>query len=609
MCGFSVIYSKRNIPDLGYRIEKMTEAIHHRGPDAGKTRIINSKLALGHRRLSIIDLDERANQPMISRSGRYTIVFNGEIVNFQEIKNILDYPFITESDTEVILAGLEIHGIEWLLNNIQGMFSFVVYDATQQSLIIVRDPLGIKPLFYAMQDDAFICASEIKSILMSGLMDAKLSKDAIDEYLAFRYIRAPYTFFDGIYQVPCGHYAILSCDLNIKINKYWDIPRLNFDEKYNEKNVIEELDEKLQFIIKQWMVSDVKVGAYLSGGVDSSIVTAMMSHHTQYQLDTYTIGFINEGYNEFSKANIVASKFQTHHHEILIDEDIYFDNWDRLIYYKDSPLGIPNEIPLAIMTNLLADDITVVLSGEGADELFGGYGRIFRSAFDFNHVDNLEKNNMTFSQYFTNKYEYTPRVVRDSCLLTPKNLRFSFDQEIESMFKPLCQEEAIFHFFQSYHLQGLLHRLDAMTMQTSVEARPPFIDRRLIEFVYKSIPYNLKIAWKGRLEENAAKTLHAFEYSELLDIPKYALKRVAERYISPENIYAKKLGFPVPLISWYKRLYQIADEELRSSEWLSSLFLSQLLEENITEKSTQLIWMLLNIEKFIQAYFKRSWNY
>ena len=610
MCGFSAIFSKYKITDIKIRIEKMTEAIIHRGPDAGKNQLITPNLAFGFRRLSIIDLDERANQPMVSHNGRYNIVFNGEIVNYLDLKKELDYPFITQSDTEVLLAGLEIKGIEWLLKNIQGMFAFIVYDAVDNTLIVVRDPMGIKPLFYTKQGDVFVCASEIKSILMSGLVEAPLFPDAIDEYLAYRYVRSPYTFFKNIYQVPCGHFLVISPELDINTYQYWNIPSLNFNETFNESEIIEELDEKLQTIVHQWMVSDVKVGCYLSGGVDSGILTALMSRESSHRIDTYTIGFKEKGFNEFYKAKIVAEKYHTYHHQFQIDNEEYFSQWDDLIWYKDAPLGVPNEIPLAIMTKLLSKDITVVLSGEGADELFGGYGRIFRSAFDFNHVDASKKQGNSFYQYFLEKYEYTPRQIRDSFLLVPKSLRIFFDEKSTQMFENFRQEEAIFRFFHSFHIQGLLQRVDAMTMQTSIEARPPFMDTRLIEFVYQSIPYKLKLHWKGNEEEITAQTLSAAEYSELLDTPKYILKKTAEHYIPQENVYSRKLGFPVPLMNWHDNLFQMASNKLRESDWLSYDILNDLLVKPIiTEKSVQFVWMLLNVEKFINLYFGKSWKY
>ena len=605
MCGINGIISKEPIHNIEDRIEKMNLSIYHRGPDAGGKHIIQNRYALGHRRLSIIDLDHRSNQPMVSNSGRYIVVYNGEIFNFNDIQKELTYDFKTTSDTEVILAALDTKNLEWLIKRANGMFAFAVFDVEKQELAIVRDRFGIKPLFYFQNKEYLVFSSEIKGILSSGLVDAKLKEESIDEYLGNRYVREPFTFFENINQVRSSHYIKFDKHLNATEKKYWELPRLNFSENFNEKEIIKETDKQVKEAINRWLISDVKVGAYLSGGVDSSLTTAIIAQTTN-KVDTYTIGFKDEGYNEFKYAQLVADKYKTQHREFLLNIDNYISEWERLIWYKDSPLGVPNEIPLAIMSTNLSADITVVISGEGADELFGGYGRIFRLPFDFKNTSEKQSN---FYKELIGHYEYVPRTIRDS-FLTCKINREYFDGIIQKEFSNYSNEENIFRFFHQYHIKGLLQRVDMTTMQTSVEARPPFMDHQLVEFVYKNVPYALKLKWKDEASMQKAKTLKACQYSEVLDSPKYVLKEVARKYLPDEIINRKKMGFPVPLTNWFPNLIELAEKYLLNADWVKKDKINDLINDVKQEqRSGQLLWMFINIEMFKQKYFNKNWRW
>lgn len=606
MCGIAGIFSNKPVSQLDLRIGNMCNAMVHRGPNAAGITRITDKVALGHSRLSIIDLNYKSNQPMLDNSGRFYLSFNGEIVNFEEIKKELNYHFVTNSDTEVILAAIQQNGINWFLDKANGMFGFILYDTVKETVIIARDHMGIKPILYTIANGILIVASEVRAILNSGLVEAKLNKVAVDDYLGYRYVREPYTFFEGILQVTHGSYIEFDKDLNATTKVYYKLPNLNFSDKYDEDELIDYSRIKLEQVMKRWSVSDVKIGSYLSGGVDSSLLTAMMAK-TSHSLDTYTIGFDDEKTNEFTFAQMVADRYKTNHKAFLISMDDYTDEWDRLIWYKGAPLGVPNEIPLSIMTSKLSRDITVVISGEGADELFGGYGRIFRSAFEF---ENGQMGNDFYSG-FIDRYEYVPRSFRDKYLVGDfRQYRHIFDDNIRKNFKEFRNEENIFRFFHTYHIQGLLQRLDACTMQASVESRPPFLDHELIDFVYKEIPYDLKLKWnslKGR-HEAVNKTSH--QYSEILDTPKYILKKIAEHYLPIEIIYRKKMGFPVPLTDGFDSLVKIASQMFKGSEWLNiqgfDEFIKNLQQLNI---SGQVLWMLLNVEKFKRIYLDKEWRY
>lgn len=604
MCGINglVLETKNNL--IEKRIISMNNSIAHRGPDSDGF-FINNNVALGHRRLSIIDVRDISNQPMTSENDRFTIVFNGEIYNFQEIKKHLNYNFISLSDTEVILVSISQKGIDWFLKIANGMFSFAVYDKIECSILLVRDRLGIKPLFYYSDDKNFIFSSEIKGILNSGLVKAEFEYNAIDEYLGNRYVREPFTFFKNIFQVESGTYLTIKRKLKIIKKKYWDLPNeFNNDLEFNENNIAKDFQKQLERSIKYRLISDVSLGTYLSGGLDSSLITAITSNFKQDPINTFTIGF--NDLNEFEYSGLVAKKFKTIHHKINLSKKDYLSNWTRLIRYKDSPLGVPNEIPLAVMSSKLKEKITVVLSGEGADELMGGYGRIFRSPFDFSN--NLNENN--FYDYFIKKYEYVPRKLRDNLLNTNKRFRKHFDYKISSDFQINSNESNVFRFFHKYHVKGLLQRVDTTTMQTSVEARVPFLDHNLIEYSYKKIPYNLKLKWNNELSKTKAEKMSSNDYSEILDSPKYLLKKIGYNFLPSKIIERKKVGFPVPLNDWFGDLEKLAIELLQDAKWLKKESIDKLIIDSKKQsRSGQILWMFINIQIFKNNYFNKEWRW
>ncbi len=607
MCGITGIYAKNKINKIEERIDRMTKCITYRGPDNQATEILSEKIALGHARLSIIDLQESSNQPMYSENKEWIIVFNGEIYNYKEIKEkIKNYKFKTNGDTEVILASVQTKGIEWFLQKANGMFAFALYNLQNKELFLVRDRFSIKPLFYTKSDNEFIFGSEIKSILNSGLIEPKCNYSAIDEYLGNRMVREPFTFFDGIYQVCGGEYLKIDSNLKITKKKYYELPRQNFEKDYNEQKLVNETKRKVEEAINRWTISDVKVGSYLSGGVDSSLTSAIIASNKENRSDlhTYTIGFKNN--NEFEYAKIVADKYGVNHKNILINYKDYLKEWDRLIEFNDAPLAVPNEIPLAIMSTDLSKDITVVISGEGADELFGGYGKIYRLPFDYaNH--NLKG---TFYENLVKNYEYVPRELRDKFLKTDMEYRKYFDNKISNEFTNYSNEENVFRFFQTYHIKGLLKRVDMTTMQASVEARPPFLDHELIEFVNTKVPYDLKLKWIDEGNKEVARSEYAKDYSEKRDIPKYILKKVAENYLPDEIIYRKKVGFPVPLSEWMSEISKLAKQYLINADWVYGKRVNDLISETTTNsRAGQILWMFINIEKFKQMYFNKEWRY
>ena len=604
MCGIAGIFSINKVSELQNRIHAMNNSIIHRGPDAGGY-IIDKNIALGHRRLSIIDTSVSANQPMISKSKIWNLVFNGEIYNFNEIKSELKYVFKTNSDTEVILAAVEEKGVKWFLNKANGMFAIALYNTKTKHLYLIRDRLGIKPLFYFNNGEKLVFSSEIKGILSSGLVKAKFNASAVDEYLGNRYVREPFTFFENIYQLNSGCYIEVNESLESKEHRYWDFPdKFNIDKNYDEENLASLFEQELIKSIKYRLISDVPVGTYLSGGVDSSLITAIVSKIKKEPLNTFTIGFPE--INEFKYSKIIAEKYNTSHQEILMEKKDYLDNQERLIGYKDAPLAVPNEIPLAVMSTKLKEKVTVVLSGEGADELMGGYGRIFRKPFDYDN----QNSNQSFYEYFIIDYEYVSREIRDKFISSPKKYRKYFDKKIVKDFSNKSNEENVFRFFHKYHVKGLLNRVDMTTMQASVEARVPFLDHNLIEFVYNKIPYNLKLKWNSKIAKQEARNLSSNIYSENLDIPKYLLRKISYNYLPNEIIERKKVGFPVPLSEWFHNLEQIARDILPKAPWLNQGIINDLIDESKSDiRSGQVLWMFINIEIFRKKYFLKDWEW
>lgn len=602
MCGINGIINLHPLTDLEFRIENMNQSIAHRGPDSSGI-YLKENVALGHLRLSIIDVRDVSNQPMHSNNDEWHIVFNGEIYNYREIRKQINYNFRTESDTEVIVASLATYGVEWFLERANGMFAFCAYNSITKETVLARDRMGIKPLYFFQHKNTFVFSSEIKGLLNSGLIKAEFNESAIDEYLSNRYVREPYTFFKNVYQLKSGFFLRVGEDLSIQENQYWDLPEsFNTDNDFNEDLILEKLDEQLTSAVRYRLISDVPLGTYLSGGVDSSLITSMARKHINGTLNTYTIGF--EESNEFPFAKMVSNSLNTTHHEILMNNKEYISEWIELIKMKDAPLGVPNEIPLAIMSSELKKKITVVLSGEGADELLGGYGRIFRSPFDYNN----KETNKSYYDFFIQNYEYVSREIRDSFLDTPNEYREVFDENSRDISS--SNEEFVFKFFHKYHVKGLLQRVDMTTMQTAVEARVPFLDHNLIDFAYREIPYDLKLKWKNDDSRIKASSLSSSSYSETLDTPKYILRKLGYKYLPQEIIERKKVGFPVPLSSWINNLRDLAKENLANAVWLKDNRIEQLIDRSMKEeRSAQILWMFINIELFRKEYFNKNWEY
>ncbi len=637
MCAIIGVVGK--IPERE-KVIRARDTMTHRGPDdAGIYYMPEEGVALGHRRLSIIDLSPSGRQPMESVDGRFVVTFNGEIYNYQALRSELrsKYKFSTETDTETILAAFSVWGLS-CVKRLRGMFAFAVWDKKTRKCYLVRDRLGIKPLYYTEHAGNFYFSSEIKGILLLSDIPRKLNRAAFTDYLSYRYPLGGKTFFEGIHSVLPGQIMTIVPGGKVEETLYWDLPVVSDKKERTEVEVLFETERILKETVRLHLQSDVPVGAYLSGGIDSSLLVALMSELTSKPVKTFSVGFPEVEANEFSFAREVAQRYGTQHREIELDAKNYLALLPEVIRFKDAPLAIPNEVPLHVLSSELKKHITVVLSGEGADELFGGYGRIFRSGFDWERMSclplfpfsdhergELKKNLIskygtsfprTITEHFTGEYSYMP-VSEKQALLSGEHfdlsrrmlLNESFFETFFEKARTLSFSEQYLYLFEKVHIIGPLERLDTTTMSRSVEARVPYVDHELVEFV-SALPLSFKLRWNDMDAETASRVLNADQISETYDTPKYILRKLAEKYLPENVINRKKMGFPVPLNAWMGgELSSYArDILLKPDARLSGLYNEETLKRFLTEpplapgRRGMNIWMLINLELWANEY-------
>ena len=479
MCGI-LAYFGNNLSKIDFK--SSLEKMNHRGPDATGT-YFNDGVMLGHKRLSILDLTNSSNQPF--KYGDYLVVFNGEIYNYIELKKQYKLNPKTSSDTEVLLLMYIKFGKE-CLQRLNGMFSFIIYNEITKEVFIARDRLGIKPLYIYQKNKEIILASEIASILK--LRSSELDEFGIRQYQKLRMTLKDYTIYNDIKQFPAGSYF-----LNNKIKKYWNLDPV---ETSNPSDI--ELEELIYSSVDLRKRSDVPLGTYLSGGLDSTILTYLIKPN-----HTWTVGF--EEMNEFKWTDLASELLHSKHHKTLVDKNIFLNTAQWMIKNRREPLCVPNEILIYLMTKDVKKQNTVVLSGEGADELFWGYDRIFRWANTQKEISIKD-----FDHYYCYGSHQDDEVIDFAIHDLPGK-------------SPLLR---IAYFFQIYHLHGLLRRVDNSTMLCSVEARVPFVDHRLVEMMIGA-----SFDWKMGMSF------------------KEPLKRIYADLVPTEIINRKKIGFPVPLES------------------------------------------------------------
>lgn len=572
MCGIV------GIRNLGAGIDKAQlefacSLIRHRGPDASNV-YCEQGVGLGHQRLSIIDLTDAANQPMSDPAGQVTLVFNGEIYNYRALRSTLlarGHRLQTNSDTEVLLHMYLEHGVK-CLSYLDGMFAFAIWDKREGTLFIARDRLGIKPLYYRIKDGRIVFASEIKALLALDHTPPRIDRQALHDYLTFRYTIAPHTMFDGVKKLAPAH-SLLFSEKGVTIERYW-APDYRKTEVLTDDEWIASLRRRFTESIGSHLVSDVPVGVLLSGGLDSSVVAAVMQAGLSRPIKTFSVAFSEGGiYDERPFARMVAQHLRTDHHEICISAKEFIDALPAFIWHMDEPVADPASIPLYYVAQLAGRHVKVVLSGEGSDELLGGYAfwSQFRGYERLKHFKKLpavlrdsmlaelnarwfhserlasymEMSKHPLSSYGALRPEFQDNVLTDE----EKRTLYSADwdatqvlQDSVDKVRAAYREAERFEFLDQMLFvsmtqwlpDDLLTKADKMTMAHSLELRVPFLDHNLVEFIAR-MPTHLKILKIGS------------KYSV-----KYALKKAFSDSIPREIIQREKLGFPVPYAKWFK---------------------------------------------------------
>ena len=649
MCGIlgQIKIQKDILRDID-RFRASLDLLTHRGPD-DSGMMLDKNFIFGHKRLNIIDLSSLGRQPMLTSDNKVAIVFNGEIYNYRELKRELvkkGYHFRTHTDTEVLINGYHCFGINFIHKCI-GMFAFAIYDKRYNKAFLVRDRLGVKPLYYCDKNGRITFSSEIKAILSFEDINKRLNIDAVSSYLSFRYPILNDTFFEGVLSIPPGHYAQLE-NGRLSIVKYWD-PADKYKEQstdYGEDYYIKKTRELLSSSIKYRMISDVPIGALLSGGVDSSIITAMMAKESACPVETFTIGYDENGYNEFAYANKVAKRYKTHHHEIRTSEAEYFEDLEKMICFKDSPLSIPNEVTQYQLSRRLKKFVTVVLAGTGADEIFYGYGRIFRSVDEYERfkklglIDDKDRKKRFIKnfvakygrsdlenemEHFLSIYPYIGFEAKKGIISSSVELDTS-EEKIREALKNYFEEvetksylDKMGYAFLKVHLPCILHHNDISSMAASVELRGPFLDHRLVEFAL-SIPAKYKLKWRSDAKRQKAFWLMSDKISELYDEPKYILRKTFQHDIPRQIFNRKKIGFPVPLDLWLRGQFKdyishiLLSKNAKNRKLYNMTVIKGWLSMSDSKKAkgdprvyqkgvAGKLWMLANLELFIHKYF------
>ena len=617
MCGIVGIINKSGHKADFNLLKKMADTIHYRGPDDDGV-MIDGPIGFFHKRLSIIDIST-GQQPMTFNN--CTIIFNGEIYNYIELREDLKrkgHSFHTSSDTEVILHMYVEYGNDFV-NLLNGMFAFIIFDKNKNEFFIARDHFGIKPLYWYHDDQLIAFGSEIKALLAHPGINAEADTDNLYEYLTFQFVMGEGTMFKNIFKILPGHF--MSINLNtyeFKVEKYWE-PNFKIDQFHTEEYFITELQAILEETISQQLRSDVPLGTYLSGGIDSSLVTIMASKLLNNPIKSFS-GAFNEGpeFNELEYARIAAKKANAELLEIFPTEQEFIDLIPKLIYHLDEPVAGPGLFPQFIVSRLASKHVKVILGGQGGDEIFGGYtrylvayleqalkGAIFQSNEEAEHIVSLESilpNLPTLKQYipmmksFWNEGAFENMDRRYYHLIDRMGTTIEFFQP---EFIKECNHEAIFNKFSGYFnnpdtksyfnkmthfdmlgsLPGLLQVEDRVSMSVSIESRVPLLDRRIVDLISR-MPAGMK-----------------FKGGEM----KYLLKKTIKDIMPPEIMNRKdKMGFPVPLHIWSKNkakdfiMDTLLSKKARERNMINTDYVEKLI--NAEQPFSRGLWGLLSLE-------------
>ncbi len=626
VCGKIYIDRSRKVdPQL---IEKMSYLMRHRGPDDAGF-YVKKNVGLGHRRLSIIDL-ACGHQPLTNEDNSLVIVYNGEIYNYRTLRLELQkkgHQFKTNSDTEVILHLFEDEK-EQCVNKLWGMFAFAIWDEANQQLFLARDRLGKKPLYYTLQNDCFLFASELKALLIDTDVSLNLDETAIHDYLTFQYVPYPSTIFKGIYKMPPASYLIFAHG-KISINRYWE---LQYEPK--QEITFEQAKEKTRALlddaVKIRLESEVPLGVFLSGGVDSSAVVAFMRRHITGELKTFSIGFEEEEFNELPYARKVAQLFETNHQEFIVKPDA-IAVLPHLVWHFDEPYADSSALPTYYVAKMARQYVTVALNGDGGDESFCGYTRYqgFRPFQRFSHIPVVLRKQLLkplsrflFNQFPDNVLFEKLFYITDVSLMSPEEQYAQMMIIFRDYMKPLMYSERLlplvkqkksiertlsfmrdeklrymidkmnYSDIMTYLVDDLLPKMDRMTMAHSLEGRSPFLDHRILEFAVSLPP---EIRFKN-------------------NVLKYLLKHALTGILPDDILWRQKRGFGVPISHWFKKeLFDFAREVLLSRRAIERglfkmKYIQKLLDDHQQGRQNHhhRLWALLNLELWFRTFVDRT---
>jgi asparagine synthase (glutamine-hydrolysing) len=627
MCGICGVYQYGSgEPVSEHLLYEMLHIIRHRGPDDDGV-YLDKNLALGMRRLSIIDLAS-GKQPICNEDGSVVVVFNGEIYNYRELTEELrqrGHTFATASDTEVIVHLYEEFG-EDCVHKLRGMFAFALWDVRRRRLFLARDRLGIKPLYYTQVGERLVFGSEIKAILQHSEVQARLDLEGLSNFLSFKYVPAPQTMFAGIFALPPGH--VLACDRHgITVRSYWDLSFAQMapdsqNGQGSEEDYAEQLETLLRESVNLHLMSDVPFGAFLSGGVDSSTIVALMSQFLNEPVKTFSVGFEGdaEAYSELPYARLVAEQYETDHHEIFIRPHDLIDLTEKVIWHLDQPIADQASLANYMVAELASRHVKMVLTGEGGDELFAGYARyageqlslLFRSIpgpfrslalAASAHIPGLRRPKIALyalcqTDEVTRLTNWFPLFNREmkAALLSDGFKGMLNGASADRVFaEQLARTDAIDPLSRMLYVDtklwlpdDLLARGDKTSMAVSVEARVPLLDHKLVEFA-ASLPPHLKLRRLTR---------------------KYLLKKVSRAWLPSRIIDRKKEGFPMPVSVWFRKEAHAWVRDILSSTAIQrrGLFNPNYVEKLLCEHEAgfadhgSLLWGLLSVELWHQRF-------
>ncbi len=624
MCGIAgIVSADRGGVDTS-AIHRMCQTLVHRGPD-DEGILVRDGAGLGMRRLSVIDLSG-GHQPLFNEDGSIWLVFNGEIYNFQELRIELEargHRFRTHSDTEVVVHLYEDLGAD-CVKRLRGMFAFAIYDERRRRLFLARDRLGKKPLHFALHNRQLFFASEIKAILAVAPELATLNSHALLQYFYFGYVPDPNTAFGPIQKLPPGH-TLEFADGAINIRQYWDLPEYGTHTPHSEEECLEELQRQLEEAVRIRLIADVPLGALLSGGVDSSTVVALMARASSGPVKTFSVGFRRDDFNESPQAKLVAQRFQTEHHELLVEPDIV-ETVEMLSRHLEEPFGDSSMLPTYYISRLARQHVTVALSGDGGDEAFAGYDR-YRVHLHERSYDWIPS--WTGSLYRRFVHPWVPYVMPGRNLAYSVSLPWA-DRYVEGVSLHAFQREMgllsndfiasaerlgspldLFHSYlekapardplskvlyldtKTYLPGDILTKVDRMSMATSLEARVPLLDHVFLEWVTR-----LPVEWKMRGGTQ-----------------KYLLRKLAERVGVPRQVLDRpKQGFALPLVHWIRNelkemiLTILLEPRTLQRGYFNPAGVRRLLDEHFRERRdhSPRIWRLLMFELWQRNFLEQS---